>query len=121
MIEFSELKIGYSFHVPFFQIKASENEKELNQKYSLRLYQTGYKKSLVFIKDSEDSCYELITKTRFNLIENKMVNEEIGLSFYGNFVDVSSKFENIDSNIIYEYFEELKILNSSEHISLKRK
>lgn len=121
MIEFNKIKIGGIFHVPFFGIKTIENNKELNQKYSLKLYQTGYKKSLSFVKDSEESCYETITRTGFNLVGNKMCNEELGLFFYGNYVDNSHNVEHIDKEVAREYFEDAKTLNSDKQMRLMRK
>ena len=111
MIEFSKLKNGGTFHVPFWEIQPLDNQ-ELKQKYCLMMFQEGPKKSLVFIKDGLDCCHDEVTKTMFYLDGSKMISEKNGLYFFATYVDNSLNTSNIDRKLVEEYFADAASLNN---------
>lgn len=105
MIKYEDLRTGSTFNVLFYGIKPVNDDKELSYNYLLKAFQNSNKKSVMFIKDGNNSCHESVTKTVFTLDGNKMVNKEIGLYFFANYVD-NDRTQYMDSKIICEYFRD---------------
>ncbi len=110
MIRYDELKQGASFSISFHGIKTMNNDNELNCKYSLKAFQLFSRKAVTFIKDDEDSCHQSVTNTIFKLNGNKMISEEIGLYFFGGYVD-DGITQKVEPKIICEYFKEAALSN----------
>jgi len=118
MIEFIKLRNNNYFYVPLWEIKPLNNE-ELKLKYCLKLYQYGYKKSLAFRKINENTCIDTVTNTLFIMDGNKMYNEETGLYFFATYVNNASSIEQIDSNLVKEYFSDAKEIKNQKVMALK--
>ena len=71
MKRFQDLHVNEIFKVLFYEIKPLNDNKLLKQKYSLMMYQTNNKKSVIFIKTGEDTCEEMRTGTEFHFENNK--------------------------------------------------
>ena len=118
MIEFNKLTVNGYFYVPLWEIKQI-NSDELSSKYFVKLYQNGYRKSLAFRKTSDNTCVDSITNTEFVMIDNKMYNGDTKLYFFASYVNNARNTEQIDSNIVREYFEDAKEIANQKEMILK--
>ncbi len=118
MIEFNKLSINGYFYVPLWEIKPLNNE-ELKSKYFIKLYQYGYRKSLIFKKISPNACIDLVTNTIFVMNSNKMINEESNLSFFSTYVNNKGNIEQIDNELVFEYFNDAKEMANQKMMILK--
>ena len=122
MKRFQELHTNEIFKVLFYEIKPLNGDKLLKQKYSLMMYQINNKQSVIFIKTGEDTCAEMSTGTEFHLENNKMINEDTGLFFFGTFVDTSSMGPVVDSQLLRNYFDDaIKSNEPKDQMTLARK
>ena len=103
---YKDLKPGSSFNVPFNELRLPIADSVVSRKFGLGIFQGGSKRVVIFVKESDTACREIITGKVFALGEEKgvMVNEETGLYFYYSYVDTSVKPPE-SKELIISYFE----------------
>lgn len=103
---YKDLKPGSLFNVPFNELRLPIADSDVSRKFGLGKLQDGSKRVVIFVKESDTTCREIITGKVFALGEKKgvMVNEETGIFFYYIYVDTSVKPPE-SRELIISYFE----------------
>ncbi len=111
MKKFEELKNNSVFNVGVWELKPTFKSEEFINKYVFNSYVQGL--TFSFIKTGENTCKELLSGTEFNLEELLMTNEEIGLCFFGGYVNDIAAKNTADKEYTTTYFKAAKEANKN--------
>lgn len=78
-------------------------------------------RSFSFIKDSDNTCKELVTGVQFVCEDQIMINDEYGLCFFASYVNEKKVKNHAEAKYTKSYFEVAKMLNNQNKQKVLKK